>query len=203
MCMGKPPSALNLNRHCCLLKTKQNSEGPGSLQSWLLEDCRDWTWCNPACWSHAKLYLRLPKLGYLAAFHEWFRYHMNLWWCRQQLPYLHRTPEEWELALVYLVLLGGIVLVENHCSKDDWWTDTIATCFEQTDTPALSHHVQELAKLLVKACCCEFSKALGEEVEIRTAQGVQGAFEWGGTKKAQATQQGGVVAFQMRTGKTI
>lgn len=42
---------------------------------------------------------------------------MNLWWCRQQLPYLLRTQEEWDLARVYLVLLGGIVSVETNVLK--------------------------------------------------------------------------------------
>lgn len=176
MYRGRLPGALNLKRHCCLFKKQKTTQKAQGTSSRLLEDCRNWAWHNHACWSHEKLYPGLPKLGYWATCHEWLTHHMNLWWCRQQRPCSHRsngTQEECGLARGYSMLWGGIVLVENHCSKDDWWTDTVGLCFEQTDISALSHHGQGLAKLLIKACCCEFSKALGEGVEIWTAQGVQ------------------------------
>lgn len=53
------------------------------------------------------------------------------------------------LALGYSVLEGGIVLVETDVlKKADQQTLLL---LEQTDMPALSHHIRELAKPLMKA----------------------------------------------------
>lgn len=141
----------------------------------LSEGWKTWNWFDPVCLLHAKLYARLPKLGYLAAFHEWFSDHV-IPWCRQQLPYLQRssrTQEECGFALGDSMLQGRVeswmvTIVLNVTSG----TDTVASCFKPTRTPALSHGVKELARLLlIKACCCEFSKALGQGAAFQTAQG--------------------------------
>lgn len=118
------PELCILKRHCCLLKTHTHTKPKelAAVAHWLLEDCRNRTGCNPACWSHAKLYLRLPKLGYLAAFHEWFRHHIIYGGQTTAALFTQSsgTEEERGLAFRYSVFPGEIVKAENHCAKDDW-----------------------------------------------------------------------------------
>lgn len=138
----------------------------------LLEGWRNWTWLNPAYMLHAKLYARLPTLSYLAAFHEQPSDHL-IPCCRQRLPYYTEAADSrgtrlcsWEFS----VAGWGRVLEGNRCSKCDQWRDTVASCFKQTSSLAVSHCVQELAKLpLIKACCWGFSKALGQGAAFQTA----------------------------------
>lgn len=138
--MGRPPWALNLKETLLFIKdTHTKPKELAAVAYRLLEDCKNQTGCNPACWSHAKLYLRLPKLGYLAAFHEWFRHHIIYGAAdNSRLMYTEVADSRgtWACPWVFSVR-GGIVKVEKHCAKDDWWTGTIAACLQQTDNPAL------------------------------------------------------------------
>lgn len=165
---------------CCIVyKTTHTEKTQGGLRlrPQLLQGCGNWTWFNHVCVLQAELCAGLLKLGWLASLHEWFSDHVILrWW--QQLPSWHRgstTQEKCGFALGNSMLqhetqswMATIVLTVNrHWMIYKWWREPAVSCFKQNGNLALSLIVQALAKLLIKACCWEFSKALGQELQSR------------------------------------
>lgn len=103
----------------------------------------------------------LAKPGYLAAFHEWFKDHLNLWWFRQQLPWLHWSSKLERNVGLPLGIQGYRVLrrlANRHCSYLNKWI--------LLPSPIMSKNQQNF---WWRHCCCELSKALGEGVEIWAA----------------------------------
>lgn len=144
--MRRFPWTLNLNRcYNVFIKTTDTQRKPKeacSLSPVLLESWRNWTWFNSVYLLHAKLYARLPKLGYLAAFCEWSSPRDSM--VPTVVPYLQ---EECRLGLGTSTSQGRVILDGSHWPKGNRWGDILPSCFKQTGTPTLSSGVQRLAKL--------------------------------------------------------
>lgn len=135
------PWTLNLNRcYNNVYKNHRHTEkAQGSLQSkpCALESWRNWTWFNSVYLLHAKLYARLPKLGYLAAFCEWSSPRDSM--VPTVVPYLQ---EECRLGLGASTSQGRVILDGSHWPKGNRWGDILPSCFKQTGTPTLSSGVK-------------------------------------------------------------
>lgn len=143
--VGRFPWTLNLSRHCLWNHTHRKPKKLAACALYAFRELKELNLIWSCTFAPCKALCKTLQIGYLAAFHEWSSDHV-IPWCRQQLPYLHRssrTQEECGFALANSMLQGVVeswmvTIVLNVTGG----IDTVASCFKPTGTPALSHSVQ-------------------------------------------------------------